>query len=97
MLKEVDGFSWDFGNLAKCQKHGVSRSEIEALFHDEPVVFADPGHSHTEQRLRAIGRTSTGRAILVAFTLREVDGDIFIRPISARYMHRKEVMHYEKS
>jgi hypothetical protein len=28
----VDGFDWDDGNRSKCQKHGMSIAEIEALF-----------------------------------------------------------------
>jgi uncharacterized DUF497 family protein len=33
----------------------------------------------------------------VAFTLRQRDGKTYIRPVSARYMHRKEVEFYEKA
>lgn len=36
-----------------------------------------------------------GRHLLIAFTYREVDGVQLIRPISARFMHAKEVSHYE--
>jgi uncharacterized DUF497 family protein len=36
------------------------------------------------------------RAMFVAFTLREKTGKQFVRPISARYMHLKEVEFYEK-
>jgi uncharacterized DUF497 family protein len=52
--------------------------------------------SQTEQRLRAIGKTAERRAIFVVFTLRRRGDDILIRPISARYMHDKEVKSYEK-
>lgn len=92
----IDGFDWDAGNLAKCQKHGVSIAEIEALFRGGPAVYADPGHSLTEQRLRAIGRTAADRAVIVAFTLRQRAGGTSVRPISARYMHAKEVSRYER-
>ena len=93
----VAGFDWDAGNLAKCQKHGVSVAEIEALFRGEPAVHADPAHSLTEQRLRAIGRTVAGRWLLVAFTLRRRASGVRLRPISARYMHAKEVRRYERT
>ena len=56
----------------------------------------DETHSQTEQRLRAIGKTVEGRAIFVVFTVRHRGYNIFIRPISARYMHDKEVKSYEK-
>ena len=92
----VEGFDWDKGNREKCQKHGVSIEEIEALFASGPGVYADPDHSTEEQRLQAIGRNNQGRSILVAFTLRTRKGAALIRPISARYMHAKEVKRYEQ-
>jgi uncharacterized protein len=48
-------------------------------------------HSLAEERLKAIGKSSSGRPIFLLFTLRERDGGTYIRPISARYMHRREV------
>jgi uncharacterized DUF497 family protein len=59
-------------------------------------VFPDPEHSDREERFKAIGRTEDRRAVFVVFTLRERDGEILIRPISARYMGRKEIVYYEK-
>jgi len=47
--------------------------------------------------LKAIGTTDTGRRVLIVFTLRLGDGATFIRPISARYMHKKEIDYYEKA
>jgi uncharacterized DUF497 family protein len=92
----VGGFQWDRGNRAKCQKHGVSVAEIEQVF-DRPVaVFPDPAHSDMEDRFKAIGQTDAGRTILIVFALRETAGARLIRPISARYMHAKEIVHYEK-
>ena len=70
---------------------------IESLFYRPISVLPDPNHSHAEERFRAIGRTVRGRHVFVVFTLRLRDGDVFIRPISARYMHQKEVEHYEKA
>ena len=92
----LSGFDWDDGNRAKCEKHGVSAEEIEAMFAGGFAVFPDVAHSGAETRLRAIGRSGTGRWIFCAFTLRERDGVRMIRPISARYMHDREVRHYEK-
>ncbi|WP_238360546.1 BrnT family toxin [Iningainema tapete] len=45
MMEEVCGFDWDEGNLKKCQKHGVSIEEIEALFLSEVRIAPDPQHS----------------------------------------------------
>jgi uncharacterized protein len=92
----VAGFDWDEGNLAKCAKHGVSIEEIEAFFLGGPVVAPDPAHSAVEDRLIAVGRTVQGRALFVAFTIREKQGHRLIRPVSARYMHEKEIEAYEK-
>ena len=93
----VAGFEWDQGNHAKCQKHGVSIAEIEGLFRNSPLVAPAPNRLVSEDRMIAVGRTGEGRPIFVAFTLRTKVGGLLIRPISARYMHAKEVKAYEKA
>ena len=93
----VSGFDWDDGNRGKCQRHGLTLDEIEALFTSQPLVAPDVAHSAGETRHIAIGRTDQGRAIFVAFTLRLIDEETRIRPISARPMHAKEIAHYEKT
>jgi len=70
--------------------------EIEALFQQPIAVLPDPAHSQSETRFKAIGKSDQGRHILIAFTLRRKKGEMFIRPISARYMHKKEVDYCEK-
>lgn len=92
----VAGFDWDEANREKCQRHGVSLQAIEALFARDIAVFPDPAHSATETRYKAIGATTEGRHVLIVFALRDRDGYQWIRPISARYMHAKEVRYYEK-
>ena len=94
--KNVAGFDWDEGNQAKCQKHGVTLAEIESVFAGTPSIGPDVAHSTVETRFLAIGRASSGRHVFLAFTWRKRDGARFIRPISARYMHAKEVRHYEQ-
>ena len=44
-----------------------------------------------EPRWRAIGKTESGRYVFLVFMMREQK----IRPISARFMHSKEIEHYE--
>lgn len=88
-------FEWDEGNSAKCQKHGVSLQEKE-LFEQPITVFADATHSDSEERLKGIGKTKRGRYVFLIFTLRDRDTKKYIRPISARYMHKKEIESYEK-
>lgn len=86
-------FDWDDGNRTKAQKHGLTLGEIEGFFRARPRVAPDPAHSAAETRFLAVGRTAAGRPAFVAFCWR--DGRI--RPISARYMHAKEVRRYEES
>jgi hypothetical protein len=95
MNSRVQGFDWDDGNRAKCQKHGVSIAEIEALFMDAPRIAPDPKRSDDEDRMIAVGRTNAGRPVFVAFTIRTKNRRL-IRPVTARYMHAKEIAAYEK-
>lgn len=93
----ISGFQWNKCNWPKCARHGVSRDEIEALFASETLaVHPAPDESDAEERLPAIGRGPGGRWVFVVFTLRVVAGKTLIRPIGARYMHKKEVEHYEQ-
>lgn len=91
---KITGFDWDAGNWPKCGKHGVSREEIEQLFREGKARIApDVKHStQDEGRYIAVGRVNN-RQMFVVFSIR----DDFIRPISARYMHAREVNRYEKS
>ncbi len=91
----MDGFDWDLGNRAKCSKHGVSMATIESVFEREVHVFPDVRHATSETRFLAIGRASNGRHACLAFTIRERDGQRRLRPISARWLHAKEIRHFE--
>jgi uncharacterized DUF497 family protein len=92
----VTGFDWDEGNATKNEKHGVSRSEVERVFVNRPLlVVPDQMHSQDEDRFAALGATDEGRWLAVVFTLRE--GKTKIRPISARQMNRKERKVYEEA
>lgn len=89
-LDLTTGFEWDAGNATKStDKHGVSRSEAEQVFLNEPLVIAeDVKHSQAKPRYHALGKTDAGRLLHITFTVR-VSGTK-IRVISARDMHRKE-------
>ncbi len=93
----IAGFNWDDGNSRKSEeKHDVSQSEAEQVFFNQPLlVLADNEHSQHEVRYHALGRTNDTRLLHITFTLR-VAGSL-IRMISARDMHRKERVAYEKS
>ena len=90
---KVAGFDWDDGNWPKCGKHGVSPEEIEQVLLGNPSVMLDPHPD--EPRMRAIGRTKAGRFVFLVFMLRQDDVKTLLRPISARFMHQKEIDHYE--
>ncbi len=89
----ITGFDWDEGNRPKCDKHGVSRAEIEQVLLGTPAVMADPYPD--EPRMRAIGKTNAGRYVFLVFMQRKREPKTQLRPISARYMHQKEIDHYE--
>jgi uncharacterized DUF497 family protein len=94
---QVTGFDWDEGNSRKnAEKHGVSQSEAEAIFFNEPLLLLeDARHSQTEARYHALGETDDARLLHITFTLRQ--GGTLIRVISARDMHRKERAIYEQA
>jgi hypothetical protein len=90
---KITVFDWDESNWPKCGKHGVSRLEIEQVLLGAPAVMPDP-HEY-EARIRCIGKTNAGRYVFLVFTIRVFEREIKLRPISARYMHQKEINHYE--
>ncbi|MBN9075168.1 MAG: hypothetical protein BGN87_03605 [Rhizobiales bacterium 65-79] len=93
----VDGFHWDGGNWPKCAQHGLSMSEIEAVLRSVPMVLPDRNAQLPETRFNAVGIGPEGRHVFVVFTFRDRDGTRLIRPLSARYMHRKEIDAYERT
>ncbi len=90
------GFDWDDGNLSKCEKHGVTRASIEWMLKNEITLFDDPHDRDIEKRFRAIGKDESGRHVFIVFSIRHSGNKRLIRPISARYMHRKEIESYER-
>ncbi len=95
MELRVSGFDWDEGNRSKCQKHGLLIAQIEGLFAHKPRIAPDHKHSADEDRFIAVGRIA-GRPVFVAFTIRVKDKRRFIGPVTARFMHAKEVAAYEE-
>lgn len=90
-------FDWDAHNLEKCQKHGVTVAEIERLFEGPLMIRPDIAHAASEERLQAVGRTPDGRHVFLVFTYRRLGGEQAVRPISARFMHAKEIARYEQA
>ena len=65
MTLQADGFDWDRGNRAKCDKHGLSTADIENLLERPLAILPDAAHSLQEKRFRAIGRTDEGRRVFM--------------------------------
>jgi uncharacterized DUF497 family protein len=89
------GFQWDRGNNDKnLVKHNVQNWECEQVFFNKPLlILEDSGHSATEKRWAAFGKTDSGRLLVVIFTKR---GNL-LRVISARDMNNKERKFYEEN
>ncbi len=95
-FENIAGFDWDKGNWPKCGKHGVSQFEIEQCFQNKITITPDPYPAKLEERFNAVGENDEGRKIFLVFMFRHVSSSILLRPISARYMHKKEIERYEK-
>ncbi|MGB5218661.1 MAG: BrnT family toxin [Smithella sp.] len=93
-LLNATGFEWDDGNIDKNWiKHGVSPSECEQMFFNQPLVVAeDSVHPEAEERLFALGRADDERLPFVVFMIRKDK----IRIISARDMSSKERKVYKQ-
>jgi hypothetical protein len=93
---KITGFDWDKGNTRKNEKHGVSMAEAEQVFFNAPLLMHDDfRHSSKEPRFHALGKTDDARLLHITFTVRHKGEKI--RVISARDMHRKERVIYEKA
>jgi uncharacterized DUF497 family protein len=83
-------FEWDRGNVIKSfQKHGVTCREAEEMF-TGPVRCYSENSMSLEPRFAALGETSEGKLLFLAFTLRSEN----IRVISARPMNERERKFY---
>lgn len=86
-------FEWDEAKaFQNKRKHRVSFSEASTAFGDPMhLSMPDPDHSEDETRFLLLGRTFTGRLVVVVFT----DRGETTRIISARLASRSERMTYE--
>ena len=94
--EKIIKFQWDKGNKDKNQdKHQVTQEETETVFFDpKRRYYVDHKHSGQEKRFFLVGKTKSGRLLLVVYTHR---GE-YIRVISARDINkRKEGIYYEKA
>lgn len=86
-------FEWDPDKAAdNLKKHGIDFAEASTIFGDPlEVTIPDPAHSEGEARFLSLGRSTTDRVLVVAYTEREGT----IRIIHARVAEPKERRAYE--
>ncbi len=85
-------FEWDTGKaVSNLRKHGVSFDEAMTVFADPDALDGpDLTHSAHEVRFLRLGRSSAGRVLMLAYTIRRSGDGEAIRIISARRASRKE-------
>ena len=75
------------------RKHGVSFLEASTVFGDPmELTIYNPDHSEGEHRFLSMGRSSSGRLLVVSYTEREENR---VRIINARPATAAEVKRYE--
>ncbi len=88
-------FEWDLNKAEENLKaHKVSFNEAKTVFNDPfSITIPDSQHSFGEYRYIDIGRSSTGRILIVVYTERESS----IRIISSRKPTKHERRKYEET
>jgi uncharacterized DUF497 family protein len=78
-------FEWDASKAAtNLRKHGVSFDEAATVFADPDALDGpDLAHSAQEARSLRVGRSLTGRVLMVGWTIRGLGDDEKIRIIRA--------------
>jgi uncharacterized protein len=89
-------FEWDSRKArSNIRKHGVTFIEAASVFADPLArIFDDPDHSAEESREIIIGRSATGKLLLVCFSEALEDQ---VRIVSARRATKREQQDYEEN
>jgi uncharacterized DUF497 family protein len=86
-------FEWDASKArSNIKKHGISFEEATTIFGDPRAITIESLAVSSERRLVTIGRSSTGRYVIVVV---HTDRNDRIRLISARPASRAERKQYE--
>ena len=90
-------FDWDPRKAKRSGlKHGVSFEEAATAFLDPAGLDGeDLEHSESEARRLRLAKSSLGRVLVIAYTIRRRDDEEITRIISARRASRKERQKYE--
>jgi len=62
-------FSWDEANIRHLARHGVSKSEAEQCYRNDPLIIEEQ-FAGKELRYLALGETNASRRLEFVFTLR---------------------------
>lgn len=89
-MKASSKFEWDQHNISKCEKYGLTISEIEAFLVGNPSILIDLKHSKNEVRYIAFGAFNH-RLLFVVYTMRGPLDERKARVISARFARDKEI------
>ena len=89
---EGEEFDWDDANVRHLVRHGVSPTEAEQAILDPAAIMVEL-QTDREERIKAVGRTASGRILVAVFTFR---GDA-IRPITAYDATKRDRIGYLKS
>ena len=74
------------------EKHQIRMEEVEELFEQDPLVLRGETDQYGERRYVALGRTESGRYLLVVFTVPKVGK---AKVITAREMTQREQRFYK--
>jgi uncharacterized DUF497 family protein len=86
-------FEWDASKArSNHKKHGISFEEATTIFGDRRAITIESSVVSDEKRLVTIGRSATGRFVIVVV---HTDRNDRIRIISARPASRAERKQYE--
>jgi uncharacterized DUF497 family protein len=86
-------FEWDASKArSNLQKHGISFEEATTIFGDPRAITIESRVASGERRLVTIGRSASGRFVIVVV---HTDRNDRIRIISARPASRAERKQYE--
>ena len=92
-------FSWDTKKaITNYEKHGIPFEEGTTVFSDqESIDWEDLSHSVLEKRRKRVGKSITGKILMVIYTIRKLEnGKETIRIISARQASQKERKAYSR-
>lgn len=92
-------FEWDANKARSNQtKHKVGFEEAKTVFNDPFLItFFDEFHSDGEERYISIGRSVSGRLLLVVHTEQTAEDGLVVRIISSRKTTRPERRTYEEN